>query len=258
MTSNPLPSHFTPYEPRAAATLLLLRDDPFSVLTVTRNARSFFSSAMVFPGGMVEAADFGEDWHGFLCGHEPLAVPDRALRIAACRETWEETLIAAPCHALAPVADARPVDAFQEHLAQAGVRLDLGAISPFARWITPPEMERRYDTHMFVARAPDDAMALCDGEEIVSCEWLEPKTAIARADAGDPAILFSTYFNMRLLAQARDVDCAFAMAAQRPIVPVIPRKVDDADGSWIKIDEGAGYPVTRVAIPSGHPINTGS
>lgn len=256
--SHPLPSHFTPFQPRAAATLLLIRDNPFSVLTVTRNARSYFSSAMVFPGGMVEDSDFSDEWRDYLSGHEHVPEPDRALRIAACRETWEETLVAAPCHALAPVPEARPIEAFQKHLMQAGARLDLAAMTPFARWITPPEMQRRYDTHMFVARAPDNAIALCDGQEIVSCEWLEPQTAIARADAGDPAILFSTYFNMCLLAQAHDVDCAIAMAAERPIVPVIPRKVDDDEGSWIKIDEGAGYPVTRVAIPSRHPINTGS
>jgi 8-oxo-dGTP pyrophosphatase MutT (NUDIX family) len=236
--------------PRAAATLLLLRDNPFRVLTVTRNARSFFPSATVFPGGLVEEEDSSEDWNNYLVGHEDLTPHDRALRIAACRETWEETLIAACCTTPFSRSDKQPDDPFRRHLHGRGARLDINVITPFARWITPPEMERRYDTHMFVSKAPDDAQPFCDGDEIVSCEWLEPQEAIARAHDGDPAILFSTYFNMSLLAQAQSVDTAIAMAMTRPLYPIIPRMVDDADGSWVKIDERSGYPVTRALIQS--------
>lgn len=255
MENYSLPLHFTPYEPRRSATLLLLRDDPFQVLTVTRNAKSYFSSAIVFPGGMVEDTDSAAGWCSYASGHTGLQADERALRIAACRETWEETSIAAASKVPAPMGALLPIEPFQKHLHATGSRLDLSAVVPFARWITPPEMERRYDTHMFVAQAPDNIAALCDGDEIVSCEWLEPHKAVARAHAGDPAILFSTYFNMSLLALAQNTQTAIAMALDRPLVPVIPRKVDDSHGSWIKIDDGAGYPVTRAAIPAHHPIN---
>jgi len=49
------PTAMRPVIVRLAATVLLLRDDPFEVLMVKPNARGFFPSALVFPGGVVEA-----------------------------------------------------------------------------------------------------------------------------------------------------------------------------------------------------------
>jgi mutator protein MutT len=62
-----------PVDPRPAATVLLLRDDPFEVLMVRRRRGGSFSSALVFPGGKVEN---GED-----------------AAAAAVRETFEEVAI---------------------------------------------------------------------------------------------------------------------------------------------------------------------
>jgi 8-oxo-dGTP pyrophosphatase MutT (NUDIX family) len=48
--------------PRRAATVMLVRDEPFEVLMVKRNAREPFASALVFPGGVVEPEDYSDSW----------------------------------------------------------------------------------------------------------------------------------------------------------------------------------------------------
>lgn len=58
--------------PRVAVTVMLVHDDPFEVLMVRRPARGAFPSALVFPGGAVDA-------------------DDESVRAAAVRECLEET-----------------------------------------------------------------------------------------------------------------------------------------------------------------------
>src|ERR1700683_4491690 len=80
-------------EPRLSATILLLCDNPFEVLMVKRHAKSYFSSALVFPGGVVDPEDAAPEWLSRVDGAEALSEQERACRIAACRETFEEAAI---------------------------------------------------------------------------------------------------------------------------------------------------------------------
>src|SRR5690554_2708732 len=81
----------SPAEPRLAATLMLVRDDPFEVLMVRRHAKAVFGSALVFPGGTVDSDDYEDDWLELSDGAGGLDSVERALRIAGIRETFEET-----------------------------------------------------------------------------------------------------------------------------------------------------------------------
>jgi 8-oxo-dGTP pyrophosphatase MutT (NUDIX family) len=74
-----------PVDPRPAATVLLLRDDPFEVLMVRRRRGGSFSNALVFPGGKVEDQD-------------------RDAAAAAARETFEEVGVTIDPAALHPFA----------------------------------------------------------------------------------------------------------------------------------------------------------
>src|SRR5690554_7583183 len=98
--------HTTPSpEPRLAATMVLVRDDPFEVLMVRRHAKAVFASALVFPGGAVDDDDYSEEWMPLLASGHNLPAPERAIRIAAIRETFEETALL-----LAVQPDGSPVD----------------------------------------------------------------------------------------------------------------------------------------------------
>src|SRR5581483_2198352 len=75
-----------------AATILLLRDEPqFEVLMVKRHHQiDFASGALVFPGGKSHAGDHDPDWHVHTVGWEAYDAEQRAMRIAAIREVFEE------------------------------------------------------------------------------------------------------------------------------------------------------------------------
>src|SRR5438270_7972705 len=151
-------------EIRPAATILLLRDDPgFEVLMGKRHHQiDFASGALVFPGGKSHAGDHDPTWAEHVLGWEAFDADQRGLRIAAIREVFEEAGIL-----LAVRRDGRPiggeacpmdvrqaVDAgttpFLDVVRDLDARLDLAALTTFARWITPAIVPKRFDTWFYV------------------------------------------------------------------------------------------------------------
>lgn len=221
-----------PATPRPAATLLLLRDGGggLEVLMVARAREvDFASGALVFPGGRVEAAD---------AALAPAQDPLGHFRIAAIREAWEECglLLARPPEP--PAAEG----AFAAHLAGLGLCPDHAALTPFAHWVTPAHSPKRFDTHFFVAPAPDGQEAVHDGHEMVEAVWLRPEEALAQAEAGRRTLVFPTRLNLTRLARYRDMEEAITMARTTPIVTVMPEAVPDGQGGvMLRIPEAAGY-----------------
>ena len=153
--------------PKPAATVLLVRDAPaLEVLMVRRSAgMAFGASAWVFPGGKVAGADSAPEWDDLSDGSYDHYV--RSLRIAAAREVFEESglllatrdgevLNAAASAAFDSQRTAVEADPslFINLVREAGLRLTLDRLVPFAHWITPSFEPRRFDTHFFLVRAP--------------------------------------------------------------------------------------------------------
>lgn len=230
-----------PPAPRLSATVLLLRDDPMEVLMVRRRAGSVFDSALVFPGGVVEPEDGSDDWSSLVGGADGLTPEQRSLRIAAFRETFEETGVL-----VLEGGDARSrVGArFKDLVAGSGGRLPLGALVPFGHWITPVVAPRRFDTHFFLCAFPEGEEPRSDNREVVGLEWITPQAAVAQAAAGDTAILFPTLMNLKRLAESTCVEDALAAARARTPVTVLPTVARVAGGSTITIPAEAGYPDT--------------
>lgn len=234
-----------PVEPVLSATILLLRDDPFEVLMVRRRSSSHFASALVFPGGLVDPEDRAENWLPHVTGAEGLSETERALRIAACRESYEESsvVLGGQVHAFEPGVP------FLEIVARQNAKLPLGDLSRFGHWITPERAPKRFDTHFFIAAAPEGVEPKCDGDETVSLEWVRPIDAIARAEGGEHTIIFPTLMNLRMLAQSDDVASALNAARARTVVTVMPRVEKRSDGLVVVIPAEAGYGVTEYAAP---------
>lgn len=241
--SEPLP----PVIP--AATLVLMRDraeGPPEILMTERHAgMAFAAGALVFPGGRIDPEDktAAEAFPG---------VPDAAARIAAIRETIEETGI---LPAVAPAAsdeDAAAVRAalavggdLVEALAARGLALDLGQLTPFARWKPNFREARRFDTLFFIAEAEADA---AEGElaeaEAVSSRWDSAADILAEVEAGRAHAIFPTRRNLERLARFASIDEARADAALHPVETITPW-VEVRDGApHVCIPEGIGYPVT--------------
>lgn len=238
--------------PRLAATVLLIRDrGGLEVLMVERHEKADFASALVFPAGMVDAADSHDHWADHAPGWSGLAGQARALRVAAYRELFEETglLVQGPSGAQVAAVEPGADESFRDLVARTGIHLDLTALRNFAHWITPQMAPRRYDTHFLLCGAPSDMTAVSDGAETVSAEWLRPKDALALGASGERKLVFPTRVNLELLDRQSSVSDALDAANKRTIVTVLPTPERRADGVYITIPPDAGYGAVFDFVP---------
>lgn len=254
----------------AAATILLVRDAPtLEVLMVQRHHQiDFVPGALVFPGGKTAPEDAHPDWAAHCDGFDGDAV-QLGLRICAVREAFEESgvLLARPAGARGagkPLADVGHTQAialnreaiekgavsFLKSVEDAGLVLALDALVPFAHWITPKGMPKRFNTWFYVAAAPPDQVAACDGREAVDACWITPAEALRDGREGKRKIIFPTRLNVEKLAESATVTQALSAARARTIVTVEPVIVREADGPVLTIPAEAGYSVTREPLSS--------
>ena len=263
-----------PDTPRAAATVVLLRDSTAGpeVLLLRRNAQaSNMAGVYVFPGGKLDADDATLDAdthldqpHATL--HANLNEPDThsataaGLYVAALREALEECglLLAEPLGGTTAVnatrarAMLREGQPFAQVLGALQLRLQTRQLAPWSRWVTPlaPTMgTRRFDTRFFVAQAPADQTALHDNEETTDSVWLAPRAALeqyrdGRIDLAPPQI-------MSLAHLARHASVASVLdAARRQPPPLILPEPFDHDGVRVLCYPGdAMHPVRERALP---------
>ena len=252
-----------------AATILLLRDQPsFEVLMVKRHHQiDFAAGALVFPGGKTHAGDDNPGWEERTLGWGGALPHKRPMRIAAIREAYEEAGILLARHldgspfrgnpraSAARDSIARDERPFLDLVKELDLYLDLEALTVFARWITPKMSPRRYDTWFYVAAAPPEQLAVCDGSETVDAEWIEPKEALRLGEAGERTIIFPTRMNLQLLAEATSAEDAVARARAREIVTVEPQLQVKNGERYLVLPPNAGYGV--VEEPAGRAMGAG-
>ena len=233
-----------------AATLILVRErssGPPELLMVERAAgMAFAAGAWVFPGGRIDEADERFASRFFDGG-------DGAARLAAVRETVEETAIPAgltspprPEHCLEIQAALAAGQSFGDIVEKAGLALDLDALVPFARWVPRFHAKRRFDTLFFVARAPEGQWSpnVIEGE-CTGAAWLAAAELLERDRAGEAQLIFPTRRTLERLAQHSTFDDIVADARSHRIEPISPW-VEEKDGErFITIPQGIGFPVTR-------------
>jgi 8-oxo-dGTP pyrophosphatase MutT (NUDIX family) len=250
-----------------SATILLVRDAPdgLEVFMVVRHHEiDTASGASVFPGGKLAEGDSDPQLRGKCDGAEGFDDGDLALAVAAIRESFEECgVLLARREGEAGLLDAASVAALQDYrapfetgalamadfVAAHGLRLACDVLVPFARWITPAPVPKRFDTHFYLTAAPADQAALHDGGETVDSIWIRPKAALVEANAGTRPIVFPTRLNLMWLAQAADVKAALTAAQAREVVPVQPEIEDRGGGDKaVRIPAEAGYPINEVPV----------
>ena len=152
-------------EPIPAASVLLLRDDPFEVLMIRRPEKSSFApDVWAFPGGVVEESDSVDGI--FL----------NTMRTAAARELFEET----------------------------GIRIiDFEKFVWTAHWITPAAMPKRFDTYFFLACTDRGTVAAARNGEIVDVMWISPADAVERHMRGEFPLVFPTLKNLEAIVGFR-------------------------------------------------------
>ncbi|WP_224387634.1 NUDIX hydrolase [Pseudonocardia sp. ICBG1293] len=233
-----------PVEPRAAATVLLVRDEPDGGLQVFLQRRvagmAFAGGMTVFPGGSVSAGDEPDParWRGpgperFGARLGQPADLAAALVTAAVRETFEEcgVLLAAPAGTEpGPVAGAAAWrddlvahrTTLPELLAAHDLELRADLLVPWSRWITPPRNPQRYDTAFLVARVPDGQVADDATTEAVEARWWTPAEALSGHAGDELQLMPPTLRTLQELARHDTAADVLAAAAARDIEPITP------------------------------------
>ena len=209
--------------PRDASTILLLRDSAAGEIEIFMMVRhyeiDFNSGALVFPGGSVDKGDQEIIANPALySGGEGLDAAALSFRIAAIRETFEESgiLLARPkgSKALVDAKRAGEIEAahradlcdskisFLKVLADNGMVLALDELVPYAHWITPEGMPKRFDTWFFLAAAPPEQVGAHDGKESTDSIWVSPREALEGGDSGRFKLPFPTTRNLIRLGKA--------------------------------------------------------
>jgi 8-oxo-dGTP pyrophosphatase MutT (NUDIX family) len=249
---------------RPASTILLLRDgaEPRGEIEVFMMVRhyeiDFNSGALVFPGGSVDKGDREIIANpGLYSGGEGFDDASLSFRIAAIRETFEESgiLLARPkgSKSLVDAKRAGEIEAahraalcegkttFLKVLADNSLRLALDELVPYAHWITPEGMPKRFDTWFFLAAAPPAQVGAHDGRESTDSTWLSPREALAGGESGRFKLPFPTTRNLIKLGKQRGVRAALNDSRGKSVVAVMPVMTKLNGGRQLRIPIEAGY-----------------
>ena len=111
----------------------------------------------------------------------------------------------------------------------------------YSRWITPAQVKVRFDTHFFVARAPEGAQERVDGSECVDARWLTPQAALDAGARDELLLVFPTIKHLEQLAEHSSVDDALDTARARRVQPVEPRVLVDGGVAQVLLPGEPGY-----------------
>ncbi|MBK9607874.1 MAG: MBL fold metallo-hydrolase [Betaproteobacteria bacterium] len=247
----PAPAPAAPRPPRAAASLVVIRDAPvgLEVLLLLRAERGDHnSSAWVFPGGIVDTGD--RHSHHLTEGDDAavsvqLGVGEGGLdyQVAALRECFEECGL---LFAVGPGGEPIPPAAVAELQSWRGplhrgertlvefcehgrLRLGVDQFAYLSHWLTPAGRPKRFDTRFFIAAAPAGQVVAHDETEIVAHQWLRPAVALAQVDT--MRLMTPTRATLQALAQFDSATAAMAWArGQRNVPRIQPRLAIGAQG----------------------------
>ena len=139
---------------------------------------------------------------------------DEAHRLAAVRELEEE----------ASVGGVAPAD-----------------LVKFSRWITPAMIQIRFDTHFFLAAAPDGVEPVVDGSEIVDHIWYSPRAALDAYGREELPLVFPTIKHLEQFSSFESADALIAHAAGQTVEPVEPRILMEGEVARVLLPGEPGY-----------------
>jgi 8-oxo-dGTP pyrophosphatase MutT (NUDIX family) len=142
--------------------------------------------------------------------------------------------------------------AIRELSEEAGVRLPANApLVKFSRWITPAEIEIRFDTHFFLAELPSGQEPAIDGSEIVDVGWFSPAAALQAHREGRILLVFPTIKQLEQLGTFSSARAVLDHARGREVVPVQPRVIVTGEVARVLLPGEPGY--EQAAQPPQRP-----
>jgi 8-oxo-dGTP pyrophosphatase MutT (NUDIX family) len=282
-----------------AATVVVLREsgEGLEVLLTRRAAAlSFMGGLWVFPGGRMEPCDHAAAMLRRVRGATaaagglqdieggPLAAElVLGLRVAACRETFEEAGVllarrsdgdALSDDQLERVAGLRAqaahADGFLQLLEREGLELDVDRLVYWSHWITPSAEPKRFDTRFFAVRVPERQRASVDQSELTQHAWLAETSIRQHLASGEMQMAPPTLATLEDLWSSHrrhgGLEAMLAAERNRDVPPILPKLQPTPDGGGFEVilpwdadyasapGEGcairARYPGYLLALPS--------
>lgn len=254
-----------------ASTVLIIRNctSGIEVFMVVRHHQiDFASGALVFPGGKVDDSDYDEKLVNYVSKNND----DKKIlpfKIAAIRESFEEAnvLLANDKKEKKNINSKRLLEfniwrekfnnknaSMFKFAKDENITFSTDDLIPFAHWVTPEMMPKRFDTRFYIAKAPDGHEGLHDGTESVDSIWINPKDALDDCYERKRNIIFPTRLNLEKLSKSQSVDEAISNAKKDNIITVTPTIERDKSGSFLTIPKDAGYgeikePLNEITTP---------
>jgi 8-oxo-dGTP pyrophosphatase MutT (NUDIX family) len=125
---------------------------------------------------------------------------------------------------------------------EAGIELpDTHELVRFSRWITPAQVKVRFDTHFFVAEAPDDVEPTVDGSECIDFCWIRPQAALDAGRDDELMLVFPTIKHLEQLVPFRTASEVLETARASKVLPVEPRVLVEGGIAQVVLPGEPGY-----------------
>ena len=134
---------------------------------------------------------------------------------------------------------AAAVRELEEEIAITGVAPE--ELVAFSRWIAPVSMPVRFDTHFFLARAPEGQEPIVDGVECIDAGWFTAEEMLASEREGTFPLLFPTRKHLELLREFDSIEEVLQSAGGSALEPVLPRLRHPGDTGVPLLPGDPGY-----------------
>ena len=118
---------------------------------------------------------------------------------------------------------------------------DPASLVEFSRWITPREVKIRFDTHFYLAPAPDGAEPVPDGGETVDLGWFTPEGAIEAYAREEILLVFPTIKTLEQLAPFGSATEILEWARGREVVAIEPQVIVEGEVARVVLPGEPGY-----------------
>jgi 8-oxo-dGTP pyrophosphatase MutT (NUDIX family) len=275
---------------RPASTVVLVREheQELQVYLLRRSTKSgFFPGSYVFPGGALNPDEQDVDFW-----QKHIDMPPEGLRevfgsgldragiiaygVAAIRETFEEAGVFLArkkndkdqssgkiCER--PAAGEVDEKWFRKRVSEEDWVLSFSNLFPWAHWITPESMPKRFDTRFFVTPMPEDQECLPDDRETVHGLWVSPGKGLQGNMQGEIPLSPPTLVTLHQLLRFETWDSLTRVFRSRswgdPVQPiqinqdnavVLVEPWDPHYGKPIEIDPES---LTGKLLPAGEPFS---
>ncbi|MFC9354430.1 NUDIX domain-containing protein [Arthrobacter sp. NPDC057013] len=214
--STPKEDAFKNPEPRLAVSVVLVRDSQNGLEVFVQHRAStmdFAAGVVAFPGGRVDAVD---------SSYGQLSVDLLEAHAAAWERTEASSEAADACHNAGRLIAA----AVREVAEECGISVEPLALTPWANWITPKGMPKRFDTYFFVCALAPGVEPRHVTTEASHSHWVSVRQLLEQEAAGLHRLLPPT---LTILDELLETGGAEHMHQKRRTIEAVQLRPDEIE-----------------------------